>query len=332
MAVTARGRQPLLSLVATAAAAVCLVCGIGNADAQQSVPRVGVLSPINPRSAPHFVAFEGRLRELGWLDGKTVTIDFRRPEKTEDLSTAATDLVRRGAAVIVAAGPEPPLKALHRATTTIPIVMTAINYDPIERGYVASLARPGGNITGLFYRQLELGAKQLQLLREALPKVFRLAVLWESAFSADQLPAIETAAQDLKVDLVRVEVGPPYDLETAFTKLKDGRVAGVLVAGSPVFFRERARIGKLALKFRLPTMSATALVETGGLIGYGPSLNGIYRRAAEYVDKILRGTPPAELPIEQPSVFELVISMKTARALGLTLPQTLLQRADRIIE
>lgn len=330
MRIADRGGWRLLSLAAAAAA--CLALGLGlRVDAQQRLPRVGVLSPVNPRPAPHFVAFETRLRDLGWVDGRTVTIDFRQPERIDDLATVAADLVRRGATVLVAAGPEPPLKALRHATRTIPIVMTAINYDPIERGYVTSLARPGGNVTGLFYRQLELGAKQLQLLREAFPKAARLAVLWDSAFSVDQLPAIETAARDLKIDLLKVQLGPPYDLEAAFTKLKDGRVAGVLIAGSPVFFRERARIGELAVKMRLPTMSAAALAETG-LIGYGPSLNGIYRRAAEYVDKILRGTPPAELPVEQPATFELVINLRTARALGVALPQTLLQRADRIIE
>jgi putative ABC transport system substrate-binding protein len=290
-----------------------------------------VLSPVNPRTAPQFVAFEQRLRELGWTDGRNVTVDFRRPERTDELPAAAAELVRTGASVIVAAGPEPPLKAARQATTTVPIVMTAINYDPVERGYIASLARPGGNITGVFFRQLELGAKQLELLREALPRATHLAVLWDPQFSADQLPSIEAAARILKVGLQKIDVPPRYDLDAAFVKIKAARVTGVLVASSPVFFRERKRIAELALKHRLPSMGG-GVDELGILLGYSPNLNALYRRAAEYVDKLLRGASPADLPVEQPSTVDLTINLKTARALGLTLPQVLLQRADRIIE
>lgn len=295
-------------------------------------PRIGVLSPVNPRTEPQFVAFEQRLRELGWTDGGSVTIDFRRPENLEELPANAADLVRSGVSVIVATGPEPPLKASRQATTTVPIVMIAINYDPVERGYIAGLPRPGGNITGVFYPQLDLGAKQLELLREAVPKATSLAVLWDARFSADQLPAIEAAGKLLKIELQKVEVAPPYDLETAFTRVKAGRASGVLVAGSPVFFRERARISELALKHRLPSMGAGGLAESGTLLGYSPSLDGLFRRAADYVDKILRGAAPANLPVEQPSTVDLTINLKTARALGLALPPALLQRANRVIE
>jgi putative ABC transport system substrate-binding protein len=210
--------------------------------------------------------------------------------------------------------------------------MVAINYDPVERGYIAALGRPGGNITGVFYPQLELGAKQLELLREALPKATDLAVLWDSRFSADQLPFIEAAAKLLKIGLQKIEVPPPYDLETAFTKIKAGRASGVLVAGSPVFFRERRRIAQLALKHRLPTMAAGGIADSGALLGYSPSLDGLFRHAADYVDKILRGAAPADLPVEQPSTVELTVNLKTARALGLTLPHALVQRANRLIE
>jgi putative ABC transport system substrate-binding protein len=307
---------------------------LGEAQPSPKTPQIGIITPVAVRSAPQFVAFEERLRELGWADTRNVVIDFRRPDNADDLPGAAAELVKKKVDVILATGPEAPLKAARQATTMIPIVMIAVNYDPVERGYVAALARPGGNITGVFFRGLEVGPKQLQLLKEALPKAARLAVLWEP-FSADQLTAIEAAARTLKVELHKVKVSPPYDLDAAFARVKAARVGGLLVVGSPVFLRERARISELVLKHRLPTMSGVGITpETDAaiLLRYGPRLTDLFRRAADYVDRILRGTAPADLPVEQAAKFEFVINLKAARQLGVTLPQTLVQRADRIIE
>ena len=222
------------------------------------------------------------------------------------------------------------MKAASRATRTIPIVMVALNYDPIALGYVESLARPSGNITGLFFRLLEVTAKQLELLREALPEGAPIAVLWEAA-AADQMRSATAAAAVLRVNLQPVEVREPYDFEAAFTALTRRRAAGVLVVGGPVFFRERGRIADLALKHRLPSMSS-AFPDPRYMMGYGPDLSEALRRAADYVDKILKGATPAVLPVEQPTKFELVINLKTAKALGVTIPPSLLTRADQVIE
>jgi len=303
------------------------------AEAQQTgkrVPRVGVLATgVNPRSASFYAAFEQRLRELGYVEGQSITIDFRIPSAAQDLSEVAAALVQSNPDVLMVPGPEASLKAAIRATKKIPIVMVAMNYDPIALGYVASLFKPGGNITGLFSRSPELTAKQLELLREALPRATTIAVLWE-ANSADQVRAAEVAAASLGVKLQKVEVRPPYDFEAAFARVKRGGAAGVLIVGSPIIFREQARIAALALKHGLPSMGSSSF---GGLaMGYGINLPDTFRRAAEHVDKILKGAKPADLPVEQPTKFELVINLKTAKALGLTIPPSILIRADQVIE
>jgi ABC-type uncharacterized transport system substrate-binding protein len=295
------------------------------------VPRVGILgSGTNPRTAPFFVAFEQRLQELGYIDGQTIVIDFRFPRSPQEFSELAVDLVRQKTDVILAAGPEEPLRAARQATTTIPIVMVALNYDPIARGHIASLARPGRNVTGIFFQTPEVNSKQLALLAEALPKRSRLAVVWDS-LARDQLPAIESAAALLHVELQKVEVVPPYDFERAFAEIRRRGAHGVLVAGSPVMFREQQRIGEAALRHRLPTMGSTSFAPHL-LLGYGPPLADTFRRAAEYVDKILKGAKPADLPVEQPTKFELVINLKLAKALSLTIPPSLLARADAVIQ
>jgi putative ABC transport system substrate-binding protein len=298
--------------------------------------RIGVLgSGVNPRSAPFYAAFEQRLRDLGYVDGQNITIDFRLPSAGQSLSEVAADLIQRHPDVLLVAGPEAPLKAASRATKKVPIVIVALNYDPIALGYVASLAKPGGNITGLFTRSPELTAKQLEVLREALPRATTIAVLWE-ANAADQVRAAEVAAASLGIKLQKVEVRPPYDFEAAFARVKRGGAAGVLIVGSPIFFREQTRIAALALKHGLPSMGALPLMgpsRLGGLtMGFGFTLSEMFRRAADYADKILKGAKPADLPVEQPTKFELVINLKTAKALGLTIPQSLLIRADQLIE
>jgi putative ABC transport system substrate-binding protein len=292
--------------------------------------RIGVLGAgVNPRSASFYVAFEQRLRELGYVEGQNITIDFRRSSAGQDMSEVAADLVERNLDVLVVSGPEAPLKAVSRATKKIPIVVVALNYDPVALGYVASLAKPGGNITGLFSRTPELTAKQLELLREALPRATTIAVLWE-ANAADEVRVAEVAASSLGVKLQKVEVRPPYDLETAFARAKRGGSAGILIVGSPIFFREQARIAALALKYGLPSMGT--INYSGLTIAYGSSLSDTFRRAAEYVDKILKGAKPGDLPVEQPTKFELVVNLKVAKALGLTIPHSFLLRADEVIQ
>ncbi len=304
------------------------------AEAQQAerVYRIGVVSMgINPRSASFYQAFEQRLREDGWVDGKNLVIDFQGATGSRNVAVIAADLVRRNADVMLAGGPEESLTAARQATTTIPIVMVALNYDPVEKGYVASLAHPGGNVTGVFSRNLEQGAKQLELLTEMLPGVRVVGVLWET-FAMDQVSAIEARAPQLNVRLVKVEVRSPYDYERVFLTLRQRRVGAVLIVGSPIFFRDRARIAELAVKYRLPAGGLVSGPEGGLLLGFGVNPSVPFRRAADYIDKILKGAKPGDLPVEQPTKFELVINLKTAKALGLTIPQSLLQRADQVIE
>ncbi len=294
------------------------------------VYRLGILA-INPRSASFIQVFEQRLRELGWADGKNLAIVFRSPPRPQDTPAMAVDLVRQNVDVIVAGGPEPNLKAATEATRTIPIVMVALNYDPVAKGYVTSVARPGGNVTGVWSLPQEQGPKQLEFLTEILPKVTRIGMLWE-AFSRDQLPVIAAAASKLGVQLEKVEVPPPYDFEQAFRTLKQRRVGAVLAVGSPIFFRERATLGRIAQAHRLPTGGSVSYVDGGLLFGFGVAASVPYRRAADYVDRILRGARPADLPVEQPTVYELVVNLKAAKAFGLVMPPSVLLRADRVIE
>jgi putative tryptophan/tyrosine transport system substrate-binding protein len=303
------------------------------AEAQQAgKARIGILSVgANPRSASFYAAFEKRLRELGHIEGQTLIIDFRAPSRGEDLPQVADALVRERPDMLLVVGPEASMKAARAATRTIPIVMVALNYDPIALGYVQSLVRPGGNITGLVYRGVDTAPKQLELLREALPEGATVAVLWDAEAAADQVRGVEAAALSLAVKLQKVEVRPPYDFDAAFAVITRTRAAGVLLLGSPVFFRERARIENLALKHRLPSMSP-AYPDLRATLGFGPNLTDLLRRAADYTDKILKGARPNDLPVEQPTKFDLVINLKTAKALGFTIPPSLLLRADQVIE
>jgi putative ABC transport system substrate-binding protein len=233
--------------------------------------------------------------------------------------------------VIIAGGPEASLKAARQATNTIPIVMVALNYDPVAKGHVTSLGHPGGNVTGVLSLALEQGAKQLELLKEVLPKVTRVGVLWD-VFAADQMPILEASAPKLNVQLEKVEVRPQYDLERPFLTLAQRRVGAVLVVGSPTFFRDQAKIGALAIRHHLPAGGSVSYVAGGLLLGYGVPAGVPYAHAADYVDRILKGAKPGDLPIEQPTKFEVVINLKTAKALGLTIPPSLLKRADQVIE
>ncbi len=295
--------------------------------------RLGIISAGNPRSMAFYVAFEARLRELGWIDEKNLTVDFETGASPEQLSAIATRMVQHRVDVIVTVGPESTLKAASDATPTIPIVNVALNYDPVEKGYVTSLARPGRNITGVFFRNPEVGPKQLEFLREAIPRANRVGVLWTGS-SADQIPPLDVEASRLRVRLekVKLDLPLPYDIEETFATLKARRVDAVLAVGDPVVYRERVRIAKAGLERGLAVVGGLWGAEVGFLIGFGPDLNAALRSGAEYVDKILRDVKAAGMPIEQPTKFQLMINLKTAKAPGITIPQALLLRADEVIQ
>ena len=306
------------------------------AEAQQDskVVRIGAVSAGAPRSSPHWVAFAQRMAELGYVEGKNASIEFRSAEgKPERFPVLLSELARQPVDVILAVGPEGSLRAAREATTTIPIVAVAIDYDPIARGYVAGLARPGGNITGVFLRQPELTAKRVELLREVVPKVRRLAIFWD-AFSADQLQEAEAVARTIGLQVERFEFrDPPYRFDVPMREAAQHHARALLGLASPIFFRQRVELAEVAIKNRLPTISPfREAAEAGFLMAYGADLPDMLRRAAEYVDRILKGTKPADLPMEQPTKFEFVINLKTAKALGLTIPPSLLARADQVIE
>ena len=235
--------------------------------------------------------------------------------------------------LIVASGPEVTLQAARKATTTVPIVIAAVDFDPIARGYIASLAKPGGNVTGVFLRQIELTSKRIQLLKDALPSVTRIAVFWD-AISADQWRETERTAPGVGLRLQGLELrNPPYHLADAFQTAARGRAEAVLVLMSPIFFPQRVQVAELGLKSQLPTICGLSqYAYAGALMSYGVNLDDMFRHVALYIDKILKGAKPAELPVEQPTKFELVINLKTAKALGLTISASLLQRADQVIE
>ncbi len=322
-----------VGLIATLALAVLVAPLAANAQPPGKGFRVGVLHPASPGS-PFFHAFKQRLQELGYIEGQNLVLEFRGAEgKFDRLPGLAAELVRLHVDVIVASGPEATLRAARGATETIPIVMSARDYDPIARGYVAGLARPGGNITGVVQQRLELTAKKLELLKEALPTVTRVAVLWDES-CADQLRAAEAAARPLGVQLQALELRhPPYAFEGAFAAAAQGQAEALLFLNSPIFAMQREQIMDLVAKSRLPTMfDMSDGVRAGGLMAYDVNNLDSGRRAATYVDKILKGAKPADLPVEQPIKFELVLNLKTAKALGITFPPTLLIQADEVIQ
>jgi putative ABC transport system substrate-binding protein len=295
--------------------------------------RVGLLMTTTLAAAAHIVvAFVDGLRELGHVEGKNILFEYRwAAGDRERFAEMAADLVRQHVDVLVASSQAAALAA-QRATLTIPIVMVNAT-DPVEAGLVTSLARPGGNVTGLSQQLTrEIRAKQLQLLKEMLPKMSRVGVLRSSATTVG-LREYEAAGQTLEVRVQVVEIGNRNDLESAFAAMARERIDALLVPADPFLFTERQRVAELAREHRLAGMYSTReYAEAGGLMSYAARLSEQFRRAAYYVDKILRGASPATLPIESPSHYELVINLTTAKALGLTIPPSLLQRADQVIE
>jgi putative tryptophan/tyrosine transport system substrate-binding protein len=274
----------------------------------------------------------GKVARVGYLSA-AVPDEFRTAAgQVERLPDLAAELVRLQVDVLVAAGPEATLRAARHATSTIPIVMIAVDYDPIALGYIAGLPRPGGNITGVVLQQVELTGKRLELLQAALPQLRRVAVLWDAP-SADQWRVAAEAARGLRVQLHSLEQHQaPYEYESAFAAAIQEGADALLVLMSPLFSRDRARINALAAQYRLPTMfGAALLLKAGGLMAYGVNLADMGRRVAYYVDRILTGTKATDLPVEQPTTFELVLNLKTAQTLGITFPQTLLMLADEVI-
>ena len=306
-----------------------------NAQQAKKIPRIGYLQGASASSvAARTEALRHGLRELGYMEGKSILIEYRYAEGKQDReSDLASELVRLKVDLIVTGGPTA-TRAAKQATSTIPIVMGFDN-DPVGSGFVVSLARPGGNITGLSSLTPELSGKRLELLKEIVPKLSRLAVLGNSTEpgNAQSLKEMELAAPGFAVQLQYLDVQDPKDIETAFRAASNGRAQALLVMGSSIFASQRTHIAELAVKYWLPaTYTRLEYVEAGGLMTYGPSITDLFRRSATYVDKIIKGAQPADLPVEQPIKFEFIINLKAAKQIGLTIPPNVLARADRVIK
>ncbi len=308
-----------------------------SAHAQQAtkVPRIGYLNAVSPASASDRIAsFRQGLRELGYVEGKNIVIESRYAKGNLDrLPALAAELVRLNVEVIVSSGPTP-TRFAKQATSTIPIVM-AQDSDPIGNGFVASLARPGGNITGLSTLSPELSGKRLELLKEIVPRLTRVAVLGTSTQpgNAQALKEVELAAAALGIKMQYIDVRIPTDFDSAFRTARKAQADAVLMmVPSGIVNAQRKQMVELAIKSRLPaTYQSSEYVEAGGLMSYGVSIDDLNRRAAIYVDKILQGRKPADLPVEQPKKFEFVVNLKAAKQIGLTIPPNVLARADRVI-
>ena len=308
------------------------------AQQPKTVPRIGYLSNTDPASeSARTEGIRLALRELGHIEGQNIATEYRYAEgKRDRFPELAAELVHLKVDIIVAAGGDGLIRAAKNATKTIPIVMVGRGVDPVEAGLVESLARPGGNVTGVINLNTELGGKRLELLKEAVPKLTRVAVLYEPDSGAGVLEVKEvlpTAARGLGLTIQPWEVRAAGGFEKVFAALNKQRPDGLYVPTSPLMSANQKRIAGFALESRLPSVyTRREAVDAGGLMYYGADFADIYRRAATYVDKILKGAKPADLPVEQPMKFELVINLKTAKQIGLTIPQAVLYRADRVIK
>ena len=321
-------RRAFITLLGGVAAAWPL-----GAQAQQpagKLPRIGSIQTFQNENSE---AFSQGLREAGYVDGQNMLLETRLYQGTLDrINEFSRELVALKCSVIFAANPYA-IRAVMKATSTIPIIGLDLESDPVASGWVKSFARPGGNFTGLFLDMPELGGKQIELLKEAVPMVARLAVLWDATIGTVQFSATEMAARPSGVTLESLPIRSVEDIKDSIERAAREQVHGLVVLTSPLIFTERSRIADLALKTRLPTISPfNSFPKVGGLMAYGPNLASMFKRAASYVDRILSGVNPGELPIERPSKFELVINLKTASALGLNLPHSLLSRADELVD
>jgi len=325
----------VLALV-TLALSVLLAPITAAAQPATKIPRVGILNPGTPASvAPLVEAFKHGMRERGYVEGQKVVYEMRSGEfKRERLAEAAAELVRLKVDIIVT-GTDEAIAAVKQQTQTIPIVM-ANSSDPVGTGFVASLARPAGNITGNSGMSPELAGKRLGLLKEVIPGLTRVAILWNPDLRGGVLDYKETesAARTLHLQLISVEATRAGELDRAFAAMTTSRAEALFVTGpNPVAFSNRSEIAQLTQKNRLPAIyPGIDFVDAGGLMAYGSNPAGLWRRAAVYVDKILKGARPGDLPVEQPTKFELAINLKAAKAIGLTIPSALVRRADRVVE
>jgi len=305
------------------------------AHAQQParISRIGILYPTSTSFfLPRVEAFRQRLRELGYVEGKNILIEYRyAEEKLERLPDLAAELVQLKVDVIVTAGPG--TLAAKKASTTIPIVFGAAS-DPVGAGIVSSLARPGGNITGLSNIAQDLDGKRLELLKEAFPKVARVASLWQSVRGGNRaLTDMDAAAKALGLKLLSLEVRSLDDFESSFTRAKREGAQALITSTGALINTQQRQVLDFAVKNRLPAMyAASEFVEAGGLMSYTPNYTDLFRRAADFVDKILKGTKPADLPVEQPTKFEFIVNLQAAKQIGLTIPSSVLARADRVIK
>jgi putative ABC transport system substrate-binding protein len=332
------GGMMIRGVALVAVLAVSLLAAPLAADAQQAgkMPRIGFLGVTSPSDRPPLLdAFRQRLRELGWVEGQNIVIDYRYAEDRVDrLPDLAAELVRLKVDLIVSFGTQG-VTAAKNATETTPIVMIAVR-DPVGTGLIASLAHPGGNVTGVSgYAGLESVAKQLELLKVTVPKIRRVAILSNPTNAYHQLAIreVNVAARSLGVQLQLLEARGPNEFDGVFAAMAKERVGALLVLSDAMFSSHRTRLADLAARSRLPAAYGNSeSVEAGGLMSYGPSFLDLFRLAATYVDQILKGAKPATLPVEQPTKYELVINLKTAKALGLTIPESVLLRADHVIE
>jgi putative tryptophan/tyrosine transport system substrate-binding protein len=311
-----------------------------SAEAQQpkKVPRIGYLSSSNPATeSARAEAIRLALRELGYIEGQTIAIEYRYAEGKRDRTPQlASEMVRLKVDIILVAGGAPVIRAAMNATKMIPIVMSGVGIDPVGQGLIESLARPGGNVTGVTILSRELGGKRLELLKEAVPKIARVAVLYDAASPGivpDVKEVLPVAARALGLIIQPWEIRDSDDFDRVFAALNKQRPDGLSVAGGRLMSDNQKRIVGFASKSRLPAVYPyREAVEAGGLMYYGADLADSYRRVAYYVDRILKGAKPADLPVEQPTKFELVINLKTAKQIGVTIPQSLLYRADKVIK
>ena len=303
------------------------------AGAQQTgkVPVIGLLMVNAGPNETVVEAVRRGLRDFGYVDGQNIRIEYRGAQGREErLLALAQELVQLKVDAIVV-GAEASARAAKEATSTIPIVFAMYDVDPVAVGLIDGFSHPGGNVTGIFSRQSELVGKRLELLRDLLPGLTRVAVLWDS-FSRRQLDQTRPAARTLGIDLAFVEMRPPYNFEKAFRAIKKRKAGALLVLFSPVFNTEQAKLSQLAIESKLPTMFQDPdNVRAGGLIAYGPSREEVFGRTAYYVDRVLKGAKPGELPVEQSANFRLVVNLSTAKAVGLVIPESILLRADEVI-
>jgi putative ABC transport system substrate-binding protein len=323
-------RREFITL-ACGATVACAWAGAARAQSQKTL-RIGMASVL-PRNNPTTDAFLKRLRGLGYDEEHNLAFEYVKVPSAVEYPDGMKEVVRRHVDIIIAQGPEEILKAAMAATNTTPIVMIAIDFDPFARGYVTSLAHPRGNVTGIFFQQIELSAKRLEIAKELIPGLQSAGVFWDVS-SADQFQSLKNAGQKLGINLFAVEMGdPPYNYQAAWEQVPAESRRMLILPTSGTFLRDRQQIADFTVERRIPAMFVfREWVDAGGLVSYGASLTGLFGSAAEYVDKLAKGTAPSNLPIEQPTKFELVLNLKTAKKIGLTIPEATLLRADEVIE